>query len=363
MVNSTSILEADFVTPPGDTLLELLEERGMTQSELAQRTGRPIKTINEIIHGKKALTAETAMQLERVLGAPASFWLNRERIYREHLARQTADAALRSQQDWLDNFPVRDMQNKGLLPKTGNKAKLLVALLQFMGLAEPNNWEIVYQSNFVRYRKTAAFESSTHALSVWLRQGQLEAQELFCDLYNKALFSRLLSGKIRALTCEPPHIFQDKLVDLCAGVGVAVVFVPQIKGARVSGAARWLDKNKALIQLSLRYKTNDHFWFSFFHEAGHIIKHGKRDVFIDFVDGEEDKVEEEANKFAAAQLIAPAAYGRFVVEEDFSKTAVRRFAEEIGIAPGIVVGRLQHDGHVPFSHLNDLKERFDWTIV
>lgn len=112
MTSPTTSYNPGFVTPPGDTLAELLEERKMTQSELAQRMGRPIKTINGIIRGKKAITAETAVQLERVLGAPASFWLSREQRYQEYRARLAADDALRTQEAWLDHFPIKDMQDK-----------------------------------------------------------------------------------------------------------------------------------------------------------------------------------------------------------------------------------------------------------
>lgn len=358
----TYTYEPDFVTPPGETLLELLEERHMTQSELAQRMGRPLKTINEIIRGKTQLTPETALQLELVFGTPARVWLNLEQNYREHLARQAADESLQAYQTWLDRFPIKDMQTKGWLPNGRDRAKLLVDLLQFFGLATPDSWEDIWAGCLVSYRKTAAYESNDHALSVWLRQGELEAQDIHCAPYDEAAFKRLLFHNIRTLTCATPETFVPQLVNLCAGAGVAVTLVPQIEGARVSGATRWLAKDKALIQLSLRYKTNDHFWFTFFHEAGHIILHGKRDVFINVEDADGDAKEQEANQFAANTLIPPTAYGAFVQKtQRFSETAVRQFATEMGIAPGIVVGRLQHDAHLPYKHLNGLKEKFVWA--
>lgn len=354
--------DPDFVTPPGDTLLELLEDHGMSQSELAQRMNRPIKTINGIIRGKKAITAETALQLERVFGTPASFWLNREHHYQEHLARRAADQALQAQQGWLTNFPIGAMQACGWLPQAQDKSQLLVALLQFFGIAEPASWDDLWADCLVNYRKTTAYESSDFALSVWLRQGEIEAQEIACAPYNESRFRELLRGELRTLSRLSPEQFAPQLVASCAAVGVAVVFVPQIDGARVSGATRWLTKDKALIQLSLRYKTNDHFWFTFFHEAAHIVLHGKRDVFINNEDGADDEKEQEANQFSADMLIPPTVYNRFVqLNKRMSRAAVLQFADTQGIAPGIVVGRLQHDGHLPFTHLNKLKERFEWT--
>lgn len=360
--STTYTYEPDFVTPPGDTLLELLQEREISQSELARRMNRPIKTINEIIRAKKEVTAETALQLELVLGTPAHVWLNLEQNYQEHLARRAANKALQSEQGWLDKFPVQEMQKRGWLPEIADKAQLLVALLQFFGIAEPASWGDIWSGCLVSFRKTTAYASSDYALSVWLRQGEIQAQEISCAAYNETRFKELLTGEIRALTCQPPEQFESPLVTLCASVGVAVVFVPQIIGARVSGATRWLTKDKALLQLSLRYKTNDHFWFTFFHEAGHILLHGKRDIFIDGDDGARNAKEHEANEFAANTLISPQEYAAFVSQHArFSKQAVRQFAQKVGIAPGIVVGRLQYDRHLDYTHLNGLKEKFVWA--
>ena len=358
----TVAYQPDFVSPPGDTILELLEEQNMTQSGLAQRMGRPVKTVNEIIHGKKSLTPETALQLELVLGAPARIWLNLEQQYREHLARQAEDEALQEQLDWLALFPVKDMQNKGWLPTTTNESELLVALLQFFGLANPNSWEDIWSGCLVNYRKTSAYESTDYALSTWLRQGERQAQTIRCAPYDVTAFMQLLQNEIRLLTLETPAVFESELVNLCARVGVVVTFVPQVTGARVSGATRWLNKEKALIQLSLRYKTNDHFWFTFFHEAGHIARHGKRAVFIDSENGVSDGKEQEADEFARDMLVPPKLYRQFVNKnKKISKTAVLQFSKNIGIAPGIVVGRLQHDGMLPYTHLNGLKGKFSWA--
>ena len=351
----------DFVSPPGDTILELLEERGMTQSELAQRMGRPVKTINEIVHGKAMLTPETALQLEKVLGTPARLWLELEHNYREHLARQAEGNALEAEQAWLRNFPIKEMQKRNWLPEEKDRSRLLFELLCFFGIASPGNWEDIWSKNLVNFRKAAAYESSDYALSVWLRMGEILAQDINTAPFDKSLFTGLLNKEIRALTRSESENLDEELAALCARAGVAVVIVPQVREARVSGAARWLTKDKALIQLSLRYKRDDQFWFSFYHEAGHIVQHGKRDIFVHLEDGERDGKEEDANRFAAEMLIPWREYDSFVREnERFSKETVCRFADDIGIAPGIVVGRLQYDRHLPYSHLNDLKIRYEW---
>jgi len=160
---------------------------------------------------------------------------------------------------------------------------------------------------------------------------------------------------------EPPEIFQPEVVRLCSRAGVAITFIPELPKIRVSGVTRWLSSHKALIQLNLRYKTDDQLWFTFFHEAGHIIQRRKRAVFIDHEFNQPEDVEEqEANNFAANILIPPTKLKEFTGKGDKTKKAIKFVASEIGIAPGIVVGRLQHEGFLPYSYCNDLKRRFCW---
>ena len=260
--------QPDFVTPPGDTLQEMLEERGMSQTELGQRIGRPLKTINGIIKGHKAITAETALQFEKAFGVPARFWLAREQDYREFLARQAENKALQAHQAWVDRFPIAKMQTLGWLPQITDRAQLLVALLQFFGIAHPDSWEDIWHGCLVNYRKTPAFASDDYALSVWLRQAEIEAQEIYIAPYDEAAFRKLLVEKIRPLTCQTPEQFYPQLVALCAAVGVAVVALPQVDGARVSGAARWLAKDKALIQLSFALQNQRPFLVFLFPRGG-----------------------------------------------------------------------------------------------
>lgn len=349
----------DYVSPPGETLLETIESLGMTQTELAERTGRPNKTISEIIKGKAAITPDTALQLEKVLGVPASFWTNRETQYRESLARQHEQMQLQQQIEWLKALPIAAMCKKGWIRRFENKIQQLQEVLRFFAVASPATWNEIWCGAQVAFRKSKAFESDPGAVAAWLRRGEIEAQSVQCEPYNQTAFLEALRYA-RRLTVEPPKVFQPKLVRACAKAGVAVVFVSELPKAPVCGATRWLSSSKALIQLSLRYKTNDHLWFTFFHEGGHIIKHGKRDIFIE---SNQDKgiKELEADQFSADFLIPSANYNALIHSGTFSESKIRAFADEICIAPGIVVGRLQHDGKLPPSHLNGLKQHYEWV--
>jgi len=357
----------NYTVPPGETLLESIESLGMSQAELAQRMGRPLKTINEIIKGKAAITADTALQLEKVLRIPASFWNNAERTYREALARQEEQKRLEAQSAWLQELPLRSLTQFAWVKAWDEPAKQMEELLQFFGVASTAAWRSVWVEGVagrlaVEFRKSRAFESDWAALAAWLRKGELEAQGIQCTDFSAATFKAALA-EIRKLTVQPPDTFQESLLRLCADSGVAVTFIPCLPNTHVSGATRWLTSAKVLLQLSLRGKSDDLLWFTFFHEAGHILLHGKKDVFIEN-NGKTDAKEEQANRFAADFLIPPAAWRQFNSRSRRpGRSDVQSFASELGIAPGIIVGRLQHEGVLPRSHLNDLKVRFEFEAA
>lgn len=351
--------EPDDVSAPGTTLQEMLEERAMTQAELAARSGRPLKTINEIVKGKAAITPETAIQLERVFGVPASFWNNREALYRESLARRSERERLQDAATRLKEVPVRAMEKLGWIPTEKEPSRKLERVLSFFGVASIDALE--NRGREARFRQSKAFKANPIAVGAWIRKGHLEADRIQCAPYDEVKFIAALK-KARALCREMPPDFAQQLVQLCASAGVAVVYVPELPGTHLSGAARWLTPSKALIQLSVRHKSDDHFWFTFFHEAGHILKHGRKKVFIDADEHEDSKEEEAANEVAADFLIPPQQWKRFVGGGQFTPAAILRFAQHIGVAAGIVVGRLQHERRIAFSVGNAMKKKIEFGM-
>lgn len=358
MTNSKNQYRPDTVSPPGETLQEALEERGMTQVDFAQRIGMSRKHLKQILDGAAPISTETALRFERVLGVPARFWNNREQQYRDFLARKAEEKELSKHTSWLKNFKnIATMRKFDWIPDTKDSVESLRAILDFFGMASPDAWQEHWAAVEVRYRRSQKYEPDAYALAAWLRRGELKAQEIDCAPFNEAKFRACLR-EIRKLTVEPPEVFQNRLVEQCARCGVAVVFVRELPKT-ASGATRWLTPTKALIQLSLKYKTDDHLWFTFFHEAGHILLHPKKDIFIEGK-ASNSRAEEQANRFAARTLIADEDFEAFVASTKLSKESIRRFARSQGIAPGIVVGQLQHKGLLPYSHCNELKSKFEW---
>lgn len=359
-MNSTQTTQylPDYLVRPGEIVEEYLDGLGMTQAELASRTGLAKKTINEIIKGKSPITPETAMKLERTIGRPAHFWNNLERQFQEDRIRLAEQKRLESQLDWLKKVPVSGMVKLGWIQKFKNKVEQMKEVLRFFGVASPEQWEPVWKEyQTVAYRQTQRFTACAESVSAWLRQGEIEARRITCDPFDKKRFQEILH-EIRGLTREAPKTFVPKLVELCASAGVAVVFVRELPNIGVYGATRWLG-DKAIIQLSLRYKSNDHLWFTFFHEAGHILKHGRKEVFIENgLDGEKEK---DADAFACDKLISSSELRRFLEAGRPTLEHIQRFADEVGIAPGIVVGRLQHDEILPRHIGNKLKVFYRWA--
>ena len=349
----------DYAIPPGFTLIEVLNTLGMTQAQLADRTGRLRKTINEIVKGKSQITPDTAIQLERALGVPAAFWNNLERQYRETMARLDEARRLENQLEWMESFPLRDMAKLGWISLHRSPVRQLQELLNYFGVATPEAWRELWQGMPVAFRRSPAFEADPGAVAAWLRQGEIQAQQVQCSPFDEGRFREALDS-IRAKTTEPPEAFVPAVRDIAATAGVVILFIRELPKIRASGATRWLTPTKALVQLSLRYKTDDHLWFTFFHESGHILLHGKTEVFIEDPAVTSEK-ENEANEFAASYLIPRQSLEAFALAGRKSKVAIREFAEELGVSPGIVVGQLQHIGFLPHSHCNELKRHFEWT--
>lgn len=361
MVSTTREYKPDRVSPPGDSLLSILEERGITQAELARRMGRPTKTINEIVKGIAAITPDTALDLESVLGTPAEFWLNRECRYREFVARREREEAAYGDVAWVRQFPLKDLCRLGWLPPLKPSQEAVAHIFSFFGVASVEGWDRTWRMAEAQFRRSRTREGKRHAVAAWLRRGEIEAAKVQCKAFSALRFRAALDDA-RTLTCEAPSRFQPKLVDLCAEAGVALVFVPELPGVRVHAVTRWASSEKAIVQLSLYYKTDDHLWFSFFHEADHVLSEKRTLVFLD--DGADKQSEDErhADRFASEFLIPPKAFDAFRGAGAFDKASVCTFAKTQGICPGIVVGRLQHEGLIEYrSRLNHLKTRFEWV--
>jgi Zn-dependent peptidase ImmA (M78 family) len=304
------------------------------------------------------------LELEKVLGLPADFWMNSETSYQLTRARQRERIELEKQEDWLDFFPVRQMRERGYLPKTKDKQETLAAILRFFGVATFSALRL-RQEHLVDahdYHLTPKSKVSDGALWAWLRAGSLKAREIETRPYSQQRFRAALS-EVRALTRESSDVYFPKMLELCANAGVALVVEQEFPKSGASGVARWLAADKAMIQLSTKWRWVDHFWFNFFHEAHHILNRDKRHTFINGIN-DDQTLEEQANVFAEDTLMPRAQWETFVSgQSPLGSAVVQEFADDLGIHACIIVGRLQHDRLIGFNRLNELRPRFIWKEV
>jgi HTH-type transcriptional regulator/antitoxin HigA len=355
MVATTYAYSPDLVFPPGDTLSEVLDDLGMTQTELARRTGLSTKHINQIIRGQVGITPETALLLEKATGIHAATWNRLEVAHQEFRSRQDEAKTLAADVGWLDLIPYKELVARGLVAASKDPIDRVRELCRFFGVANFAAWEAVWHKP-TAYRTSAAFTSEPGAVAAWLRLGEIRAAAIATQPFDKAGLNSHLET-FRALTRDPdPDSWWPKLTELCASIGVALVGEPEIKGARINGAARWLNSDKAIVQLSFRHKWSDIVWFTFFHEIAHLLIHSKKDAFINDDKTKHSGHEQEADAYAS-QLLIPrrreAELSQLVTNAD-----VDAFAEDIGIAPGIVVGRLQFEHRWTYNRGVEFKQRF-----
>lgn len=343
----------DTISPPGATIRDMLDDLNMSQAELARRMDRPTNKVNQMIQGTKAITADTALELERVLGLPASFWLSREQNYRlamsvhDRLAQEDRDSEI------VSRFPYAEMANFGWIPKHTKQLDKYRELLNFFAVANASRLGSIRELA-PAFRKSQLKEANPLALAAWLRKGVVEANRIEAAPYDRdAVMQRL--DELRKLTKTPADKVVERLQRAGQELGIAVVFVPHLQKTYVGGAAFWLG-SRPVIELSFRYKTNDHIWFNFFHELAHILFHSPKETWLDDFSDDDNDREVEANSFASDTLIPPDVLREFLQKGIFSEAAIVRFAAHIGIAPGIVVGRLQREARLHHSELSNLKD-------
>lgn len=355
----SAIFRPDYAIHPGMLLEQELEHRELSQADFARRIARTPKLVSEIISGKNPIEPETAIQFERVLGIGADVWLRMEADFRLYQARAAEKEELSTSEQWLSLFPVKDLVSWNLIRKSGTTAQRAHDLLALFGVASPAAFEQRYKNVQVFYRRSVRMQASRTSLLTWLRYGEVLASTNEVGTYDKAKFQKALL-EIRSLTNEKIQDFGPKIEKLCGRSGVAFVLIPPLPKSCLSGAAYWSGGKTPVIQQSLRHKTNDHFWFTFFHEAAHILLHNPKALYADDESGKSNGVEKQANDYATEILVGNKELAAFIAKKPTNAEEVKQFASSRGIHPGIVVGMLQYHEVISWSQLNNLKAKFQW---
>lgn len=351
----------NWVSPPGKTIRDILANNAISTDSFAQFLNQDLISINELLIGKKPITNEIAEKLTLIIGSSKEFWLNRQLQYDEairHLNNASTNQLLLS---WSKSLPIAEMIKHKWIDKLQSNIERAYACLEFFDVETTEEWNSKHQLLLAQsaFRKSSKFNQDFFATATWLRKGELISNSIQAKPWSESLFREKLS-EIRTLTREEsPEIFLPQLIQICAECGVALSIVKPITGCRASGATRFISPSKAMMILSFRYLTDDQFWFTFFHEAGHLLLH--KDKLI--VEGYEDEeLELEANEFAENILIPKENYSEFLKLGDNHKDIIR-FARKIGISRGVIVGQLQKRELISFQKFNNLKFRFNWERI
>ncbi len=344
----------NYIVTTGDFIAEWLEDAGVNAAELARRLGVTPKHVSELLSGKAPLSAHLALALERVTGVPARLWNMYEAGYREDLARLDTVEDLAAQYEQAKAFPLAYLRKFGfVMASARDHAGTVRELLTLLGVASFDAWRATWTHGSVAYRRTAAGRDDAPALSVWLTIAEREAAQQSVAPYDEAALRELVP-RLRALTVSDPASSAAEAARLLREVGVTLCSMPAVPGLGIHGATRWI-AGHPIIQLSLLWKCDDQFWFTLFHEIGHVLLHSSKELFLL---GEHTVAESEADSYAARLLIPSEYIARLPLERNLA--AVEALASELGIAPSLVLGQAQHKTR-DYAWGHSLRRKFEFS--
>lgn len=354
----------EWFSKPSDTLRSLMSRRGITASALAESAGWQKPFVAALLAGAAPIDKDVAGELSRYLGGTPTFWLRRQSQFEDQLAAASSRVSRQVAIDWLRALPVKEMREQGWIRTTVSHDDSLRASLAYFDVATPDEWQDRYAhfANEFRFKASPTFESKVGALAAWLRQGELQTELVPTGAWDREKFRQALIDLRELSRSKNPDSFIPKLRVACSALGVAIAFVKSPQGCRASGASRFVSPSRALMILSFRHLSDDHFWFAFFHEAAHLILHGEGKTFIDGDIAAPSREEDEANAFSASVLVPTERFEEMMSLSPRVENIIR-FARSIGVSPGIVVGQMQHHKALGPNQMNGLKRRFSWDQI
>jgi len=358
----SSEFNPNWASPPGETIKRVLNSKGIGFDEFSTNIQLTVDQLTGLMSGKTRINENLAKKFEIHIGGSASFWLKRDIEYVSQL--ENISNKKDSNKEWIKLLPINDMIKFGWIDESVN---IFQSCLNFFNVSSKTEWENKYETVISRsmFRTSNSYHEEFGPLSAWLRQGERIADKIHCNNWNPEILENNIPALRKLTRLKSPKEFLPQLIKICSSAGVALTIVRAPKGCRSSGVTRFINKDKAILQLSFRYLVDDHFWFTFFHELGHLVMHGKGNIFIEPINNKErlESIEEqEANLFAQAALI-PYEYEDTLRKIRRNKRSIIKLAMELGISPGIVIGQLQHREIIKFSYLNSYKRRYNWEEI
>ena len=292
---------------PGETLDEKLHEMGMGIKEFATRVSKPEKTIIAVIKGKSSITSDMAVAFEMVTKIPANVWLRQQKSYDEFVARKKREKTHEEGLQWAMKFPIEEIAGLGWFSdiNDGTERNIVDTLCTFFAVSSPKGWEDFYLNQRLRiaFRITLSQACDPYALSAWLRRGEIQAGEIVLDTKFSVKLLREIMDRVSEVCKSSTTDRNGTLEELLGSAGVKLIFTETLSSAPVNGCTRYIS-GVPCIQMAKVFECDTDFWRTLYHEIGHILLHGKKDIFIESVNyGDKDpEKEREADEFADTWL-------------------------------------------------------------
>lgn len=350
---------------PGYYIAEIIEDMEMNQAEFALRMGTTTKTLSKLVNGQANLSNDLAKKLSTMLGTSVDVWLNLQAAYDQKLIEIEQAKDFDAQADIIKEIDYKYFVDVIGLPSTKDIREKISNLCGYLNISD---LRILLQPDFlVNFRSgiTSTSEKNIINSRAWIQTAMNLAKDVFTQPYNPSKLKSYLP-ELRAMTLQKPEAFYPRMKEIFAECGVAFVLLPHLKNSGVNGAVKWVNEDRVVLAMNNRGLNADKFWFSLFHEIKHVFQHKTKTTFISSMKEMKDmndKLEEEADTFAKDYLIPPAKFNQFAPTKYTSDNEIIAFAKTIGIHPGIVVGRLQHEEILPPNRGAKLKENYVIEIV
>lgn len=301
-----------YITPhPGSILGEKLQEMDMSVKEFAARAEKSEKYILDVLAEKSSISPDLAIAIEFVTGMEASVMLKWQRDYDEEVARYDMQSRIKSSnKEWLNSMPVAEMVKNGWINAQTTADKAFEELLRFFGVVSQSAWEEYYFKRKLKVAFRISLETTTNPriLSAWLRRGEIQANEIYLDNeYSPAKLKSVIED-ISILLSSPPHDVMVLLRETLSSAGVKIIYTEPLSGIDIKGATRWIGGHPC-IQLLNTVESYENYAYTVLHEIGHILLHGKKDIFLEETGYVSDSPsynikEDEADAFAKKWLEA-----------------------------------------------------------
>lgn len=342
--------ESYIAVPPGETIKELLDMRGITQKEFSIRMNLSEKHVSRLLNGDVILTYDVAERLELVLGVDAGFWNRMEAVYREDLQKIENENKTNRDLETSKNFPYSEMAKYKWVPSTTNKLERLNNLRKFFGVTDLSILKNP-QITQVAFRKLGMSEKSDYATLAWIQRAKNISLNMDVEKFNRRRLEQIIREAKYMSQMDYEAWIGELRLDL-RDAGVALVELPNLKGSYLQGAT-FKNGNKYVIALSDRGKSEEKFWFTLYHELGHII-YGH----VEKKNGTTTNDEKLVDEWASENLLSTDKIKKYINENEITEKTIKALAKKECISPGIVVERLQFLGYVKHNRFNELKKLF-----